>query len=138
MLNDIKIKDIHGKTIHVGRFESFAAMAEFYKANLRDADLTRANLRGANLRGADLTRANLRGANLRDADLFYADLRGANLDFASWPLWCGSFSAITDEKQQIQILEHGFRLIEKNGSEEMRKILEFEEIKNIRKRFHHK
>ena len=101
MLNDIKIKDIHGKTIHVGRFESFAAMAEFYKANL-----TRADLRDADLFCADLRRAGLRGADLRDADL-----RGANLDFASWPLWCGSFGVITDEKQQIQILEHGFRMM---------------------------
>ncbi|WP_281070699.1 pentapeptide repeat-containing protein [Oceaniglobus trochenteri] len=39
-----------------------------------DADLCDANLRGANLRGADLCDANLRGANLRGADLCDADL----------------------------------------------------------------
>ncbi|EHX9519282.1 pentapeptide repeat-containing protein [Salmonella enterica] len=43
-------------------------------ANLCDADLFGANLRGANLRGANLCDADLRGANLCDADL-----RGANL-----------------------------------------------------------
>ena len=53
-------------------------------ANLRDADLGNANLRGADLRdanlgGADLRGADLRDANLRDANLRGADLRGANL-----------------------------------------------------------
>ncbi|EBG2634326.1 TPA: pentapeptide repeat-containing protein [Salmonella enterica subsp. enterica] len=59
------------------------------RADLRDADLCGANLRGAylrdadlcgaNLRGANLCGANLRGAYLRDADLCGANLRGANL-----------------------------------------------------------
>ena len=54
------------------------------RANLRDAYLSGANLRGADLRdanlsdaylsGADLRGANLRGANLRDANLSGADL----------------------------------------------------------------
>ncbi|EGE9494485.1 pentapeptide repeat-containing protein [Salmonella enterica subsp. enterica serovar Muenchen] len=48
-------------------------------ANLRGADLCDANLRGANLRGADLRGANLCDANLRGANLRGADLRGANL-----------------------------------------------------------
>ncbi len=48
-------------------------------AYLRDADLCGANLRGANLCGANLRGANLRGAYLRDADLCGANLRGANL-----------------------------------------------------------
>ncbi|EDB5291244.1 pentapeptide repeat-containing protein, partial [Salmonella enterica subsp. enterica serovar Corvallis] len=47
--------------------------------NLRGADLCDANLRGANLRGADLRGANLCDANLRGANLRGADLRGANL-----------------------------------------------------------
>ncbi|EMO8578232.1 pentapeptide repeat-containing protein [Salmonella enterica] len=54
------------------------------RANLRDANLCGANLRGADLRDADLCGANLRGADLRDADLCGAnlcdaDLCGANL-----------------------------------------------------------
>jgi uncharacterized protein YjbI with pentapeptide repeats len=72
-------------------------------ADLRDADLTRANLRntkffdadlsdaklsGADLRSADLTRANLSGADLTGANLdyarlFHADLTGANLSGVS-------------------------------------------------------
>ena len=53
------------------------------RANLRDADLSGADLRGANLRNADLFGANLRGANLCDADLRCADLRNADLCGAS-------------------------------------------------------
>jgi len=48
-------------------------------ANLCDADLYGANLRGANLRSANLCDADLRGANLRDANLYGADLCGASL-----------------------------------------------------------
>jgi hypothetical protein len=48
-------------------------------ANLRGANLTRANLAGANLRGVDLSEANLSGANLIGADLTRANLRGADL-----------------------------------------------------------
>ena len=43
------------------------------------ADLWEADLRGADLRGADLWEANLREANLRGADLWRADLWRANL-----------------------------------------------------------
>lgn len=51
------------------------------KADLQDAYLRGANLRGADLRdanlyGADLRYADLRGADLQDAYLQYADLRG--------------------------------------------------------------
>ncbi|EAU6245000.1 pentapeptide repeat-containing protein [Salmonella enterica subsp. enterica serovar Typhimurium] len=53
-------------------------------ADLRGADLCDANLCGADLRGADLCDANLCGAdlcgaNLRGADLYGADLYGADL-----------------------------------------------------------
>jgi len=49
------------------------------KANLREADLYKANLRGANLREADLYKANLREANLCGAYLCGANLYKANL-----------------------------------------------------------
>ena len=67
-----QVKDIFGKVL----FE--------YEGELRNADLSGANLSDAYLRGADLRYANLsdadlRGADLRGADLRYADLRGANL-----------------------------------------------------------
>ncbi|EDX4244303.1 pentapeptide repeat-containing protein [Salmonella enterica subsp. enterica serovar Daytona] len=48
-------------------------------ANLFDANLCGADLRGANLRDANLFDANLCGADLFDADLFDADLFDANL-----------------------------------------------------------
>jgi hypothetical protein len=47
--------------------------------NLRNADLSGADLSGAVLSGADLRGAVLSGADLRDAVLSYADLSGANL-----------------------------------------------------------
>ena len=53
--------------------------ANLYGADLREANLRRANLREANLYGADLREANLREANLRRADLYGANLYGANL-----------------------------------------------------------
>ncbi len=63
--------------------------ADLRGANLHRADLHRADLRGANLHRADLHRADLRGANLYganlhradlyEADLYEADLRGADL-----------------------------------------------------------
>lgn len=51
-------------------------------ANLCRADLSGADLRGANLRGANLIEADLSGANLRGANLSEADLSGANLSEA--------------------------------------------------------
>jgi len=53
--------------------------ADLRCANLRNADLRNADLRCANLSDADLRDADLRGANLSNADLFGANLRGANL-----------------------------------------------------------
>ena len=53
--------------------------ADLFGADLRGANLSNADLRGANLSNADLCGANLRGANLSNADLFGANLRGANL-----------------------------------------------------------
>ena len=52
-------------------------MANLYEANLYGADLRGADLYGADLRGANLYGADLRGANLYGADLRWADLRGA-------------------------------------------------------------
>ncbi|EKM1869862.1 pentapeptide repeat-containing protein, partial [Listeria monocytogenes] len=58
-------------------------------ANLRHADLRRADLSGANLRHADLRRADLSYANLSYADLSYANLRRADLSYAdlNWINW---------------------------------------------------
>ena len=56
-------------------------------ANLSNADLFGANLRGANLRGANLFGANLRNADLRDANLSNADLCGASIDQMMWNIY---------------------------------------------------
>lgn len=66
--------------------------ADLSFVNLREADLREANLGGANLRfanlraadlgGADLRLVNLRAADLSAADLSAADLSGANLGMA--------------------------------------------------------
>ncbi|QQO38049.1 pentapeptide repeat family protein [Staphylococcus phage LSA2308] len=48
-------------------------------AVLRYADLEDTNLRGAILKGADLTRANLTDSRLNEANLEYADLTNTNL-----------------------------------------------------------
>ena len=58
--------------------------ANFYKANLHNADLygvdlRQANFCKANLLGADLRNSDLRGAHFCNADLYGADLRGADL-----------------------------------------------------------
>ena len=53
--------------------------ADLSRANLRGANLENACLVRANLREADLSRANLRGANLENACLVRANLREADL-----------------------------------------------------------
>ena len=85
--------------------------ADLSRADLRGADLHRVNLRGADLRGADLREADLswadlHRASLRGADLRWADLRGADLDFAAWPLWCGSLNVKADVKVATQLMYH--------------------------------
>lgn len=55
----------------------------------------------ANLRSADLCRADLRGANLRDADLC-----SANLDYSCLPLWCGGLKMKIDRRIAAQIAYH--------------------------------
>lgn len=65
--------------------------ADLYEANLsgahlRGADLAEAYLRRANLSGADLYGANLYGADLCEANLAGADLRWANLAGANLSL----------------------------------------------------
>jgi len=46
------------------------------RADLREANLQKADLREADLQGADLWRANLREADLRGANLWRANLEG--------------------------------------------------------------
>lgn len=57
--------------------------ADLSKVNLRNANFKKANLKNADLIGADLTRANLSDANLKNADLIGVDLSLANLSGAN-------------------------------------------------------
>ena len=59
--------------------QNFVNLFSLSGANLREADLSGANLIMANLRRADLSGANLIGANLLGADLSEANLGGADL-----------------------------------------------------------
>jgi len=102
------ICELHDKWLNG---EPDGVCADLRRADLRDADLRGANLRFANLMEADLRDAVLRGADLRDAVLRGADLRGANLDFASWPLWCGSFDVKIDKRIAAQLAYHFCRVV---------------------------
>jgi uncharacterized protein YjbI with pentapeptide repeats len=84
----ITIKSVGARELYVSDSSSVRSAvleAVAKKADLREAYLWGADLRGANLREADLWGADLRGANLREADLWGADLRGADLRGAD--LW---------------------------------------------------
>ena len=53
-------------------------------ANLRRADLYGANLRGADLYGADLTEAKLYGADLHRANLYRATFKDTKFGLTTW------------------------------------------------------
>ena len=94
-------------------------LAEDYHSGKR-ADLQHVDLHGADLCDYDLRHADLRDADLRDIDLRRAamqgvllcrsDLRGSLLDFSCWPLSCGSFRVVADERLVFQLLCHVARL----------------------------
>ncbi|MEY8279255.1 pentapeptide repeat-containing protein [Blautia marasmi] len=107
-----KILEAHKKWINS---EDDGVRADLSEANLsgaelRGADLSGAELRGANLRGANLSDADLSGADLRGANLSDADLRGANLDFSCWPLWCGSLAVKVCKRIAVQLAYHFCKL----------------------------
>ena len=80
--------------------------ANLYRANLSGANLTRANLYGANLYCANLTSANLYRANLSGANLYRANLTGSNLYRANLTGANLNFADLTntilDEKEQCR------------------------------------
>ena len=85
------IKNLEGKTLYEGEFETLAKCVEsaairYHEdddSNLEGADLDGIDLSGARLRCADLRGASLRGTHLRGANLHAANLKGANLEGAS-------------------------------------------------------
>lgn len=80
----------------------------------------RADLRDANLSDANLRRADLSGADLSDADLRRADLSGANLDYSVLPLWCGGSRFKADSKIVRQIIAHVCTIEIVDADDEMR------------------
>lgn len=92
----------------------------------------RADLRDAYLRGADL-----RGADLRDAYLRHADLRDADLDYSAWPLWCGSLDAYIDDSIAIQLLYHLLRPVQASPyvSQEVKDRLLTDDLIDLANRF---
>ena len=73
------ILEDHKKWLDEPAGEETHSRANLRDANLSGADLSDANLRDANLSDADLSGADLSDANLSDANLSGADLSGANL-----------------------------------------------------------
>ena len=141
MLIEIKRWDT-GAVIHGGEFDSVRLCLEdgktkridFYRANLRDANLSGANLSGvylidANLSGANLSGANLSGvyliganlsgvylidANLIDANLSGANLSGANLSgvYLIGANLSGVYLIDANGGGRISCLQHGkYRLV---------------------------
>ena len=125
--------------------------ADLRGADLKDADLKSVDLRGANLKranlrwgdlewgdlkDADLRYADLRGANLKRANLRYADLRGADLDYLSFPLWCGSFDIIVDERLIRQLCYHIVKLKYVGNDSDIKTLLESDVFKSVANKFH--
>jgi hypothetical protein len=92
-------------------------------------DLAHANLTDANLACANLACAKLNGANLNGANLNNANLTGADIDFASWPLWCGSLSAIIDEHIAAQLAYHLVSVCQHSG-------IDCTDVMALAKKFH--
>jgi uncharacterized protein YjbI with pentapeptide repeats len=75
--------------------------------NLKDADLSNANLRNAKLEDANLQSANLTGANLKDADFDRANLQSAKLKGAIIDHTDFSSANLTGANLDLQELERG-------------------------------
>jgi hypothetical protein len=76
---DLREADLSGAEL----IEANLRKAELWGADLRKADLSQANLKRAHLSEANLWGAHLRGTNLSGADLWRANLKGANLKGAN-------------------------------------------------------
>ena len=51
-------------------------------------------------------------ADLREANLSGANLRGADIDYAAWPLWCKALNAQIDDRIARQLLYHTLAAID--------------------------
>jgi len=81
---DLREADLSGaELIEANLSRANLRKAELWGADLRKADLSQANLKRAHLSEANLWGAHLRGTNLSGADLWRANLKGANLKGAN-------------------------------------------------------
>jgi hypothetical protein len=110
--------------------------ADLRCVDLRGADLRWADLKWVDLRWADLRGARLKDANLKDADLRCVDLRGADLDYSSFPLWCGSFDIIVDERLIRQLCYHIAKLKYAGNDSDIKTLLESDVFKSVANKFH--
>jgi len=111
--------------------ERLQEILESHKKWLRGKDEKKANLRWG-----DLGYADLKDADLKDADLRYADLRGADLDYSSFPLWCGSFDIIVDERLIRQLCYHIAKLKYVGNDSDIKTLLESDVFKSVANKFH--
>ena len=103
---DLRSANLESADLRYANLES----ADLRYANLRSTNLEATNLESARLESANLESADLRYANLRSADLRTANLRSADLKFSVFPLWCGSFNIIVDQRLPFQLAYHICRL----------------------------
>ena len=78
----------------------------------------------------------LRGKDGKRADLRCADLRGTDLDYSSFPLWCGSFDIIVDERLIHQLCYHIAKLKYAGNDSDIKTLLESDVFKSVANKFH--
>lgn len=70
-------------------------------------------------------------ANLRDADL-----RDADLDFSVFPLWCGSFKMVVDDRLVRQLVYHLLKLNYQGNSKDIKKMFNLKTLKSVANKSH--
>ena len=136
-----------GETIiPAGKYESLKEAVENSRSDLSRSDLSgsdlsrsylsRSDLSRSDLSGSDLSRSNLSGSNLSRSNLSGSNLSGSNLDYSVWPLWCGSFDVITDDKIKIQLLYHVARIKGNIEDADLKNLIDSKLFKKVCNKFH--
>jgi uncharacterized protein YjbI with pentapeptide repeats len=85
--------------------DSIIENCEFINCNFYHCDMDNCYLKNSIFR-----ECNIKMVNLLRTDLTNADFSTSNIDYSSFPLWCGSFNVILDDKQKQQLLYHLLRI----------------------------
>jgi len=126
-----------GETIiPAGKYESLKEAVENSGSDLSGSDLSRSNLSGSDLSGSDLSGSDLSGSDLSRSDLSGSDLSRSDLDYSVWPLWCGSFDVITDDKIKIQLLYHVARIKGNIEDADLKNLIDSKLFKKVCNKFH--